>query len=65
MDEEAKNQILESLREDPGTNPGEFAIFLILTEIHSELVAIRQATEQANAPSQDDEPDPYQTLNGP
>lgn len=37
----------------------------MLSAIHKELMAIREATEQANEPDPDSEPDPFQTLNGP
>lgn len=38
--------------------------FTMLAKIHEELRAIRLATEQGNEPGPEDEPSPFQSLNG-
>lgn len=46
------------------TSPERIQCGLLLEVLH-ELRMIREATEQANDPDPDAEPDPFQTLNGP
>lgn len=55
-------EMVQTAIDSPLTSPPQAAIITLLYSILEELIAIRQATEQANEPGPDDEPSPFQSL---
>lgn len=63
LTEKEKEQWLMELADLEDSSHIHLIFFQLLSEIHRELVMIRD--EAMSSPVEDSEPDPFQTLNGP